>query len=162
MQVLKLHAFLISITFISNGRLKLAKNQANAKQYPEAELLLFENLHILHPRYHPKIIGHILKNKKKYQFVFLDEIIWVIIMKMKMKMKNRSHIYNINSPRSRHIVNKRSVSVWLCLNVLSSTSATFEAQFMRKLSNTEAELKKKRCFFKKVCNKLWRPDNWMD
>ena len=35
--------FFISNTFISNARLKLAKNQANAKQHPEAELLLFEN-----------------------------------------------------------------------------------------------------------------------
>ena len=35
--------FFISITFTSNTRLKLAKNQANAKQYLEAELLLFEN-----------------------------------------------------------------------------------------------------------------------
>ena len=35
--------FLISNTFISNARLKFAKNQANAKQHPEAELLLFEN-----------------------------------------------------------------------------------------------------------------------
>ena len=33
----------ISSTFISNARLKLAKNQAKAKQHPEAELLLFEN-----------------------------------------------------------------------------------------------------------------------
>ena len=31
------------ILFISNAKLKLAKNQASAKQYPEAELLLFEN-----------------------------------------------------------------------------------------------------------------------
>ena len=35
--------FFISNTFISNDRLKLAKKQANAKQHPEAELLLFEN-----------------------------------------------------------------------------------------------------------------------
>ena len=28
---------------MSNARLKLSKNQANAKQHPEAELLLFEN-----------------------------------------------------------------------------------------------------------------------
>ena len=27
----------------SNARLKLAKNQANVKQHPEAELLFFEN-----------------------------------------------------------------------------------------------------------------------
>ena len=30
-------------TFISNVKLKLVKNQANAKQHPEAKLLLFEN-----------------------------------------------------------------------------------------------------------------------
>ena len=28
---------------MSNARLKLAKNQVNAKQHPEAEFLLFEN-----------------------------------------------------------------------------------------------------------------------
>ena len=41
--VYKRFAVFISNTFISNTRLKLAKNQANAKQNPEAELLLFEN-----------------------------------------------------------------------------------------------------------------------
>ena len=38
-----LHAFFISNTFISNVRLKLAKNQAKAKQNHEAEHLLLEN-----------------------------------------------------------------------------------------------------------------------
>ena len=33
----------LSYTFISNARLKLAKNQANAKQHPEAELLKLKN-----------------------------------------------------------------------------------------------------------------------
>ena len=37
-----IHAFLFTY-FISNARLKFAKNQANAKQHPEAELLLLEN-----------------------------------------------------------------------------------------------------------------------
>ena len=35
--------FFISSTFISDARLKSAKNQANAKQHPEAGVLLFEN-----------------------------------------------------------------------------------------------------------------------
>ena len=35
--------FFMSYTFISNARLKLAKNQANAKQHPKAEHFLFEN-----------------------------------------------------------------------------------------------------------------------
>ena len=38
-----LNAFFISNTFISNIRLKLAKNQEKAKQHPDAELLLFED-----------------------------------------------------------------------------------------------------------------------
>ena len=35
--------FFISNPFIINARLKSAKNHANAKQHPEAELLLFKN-----------------------------------------------------------------------------------------------------------------------
>ena len=61
----------------------------------------------LHPRYHPKIIGHILKNKQKNKSVCIHEIIQLIIMKLKMKkidqnIKSRSHGYDINKPRSRH------------------------------------------------------------
>ena len=41
--IFSLHDFFISNTFISNARLKLAKNQAKAKQHPEDELLVFEN-----------------------------------------------------------------------------------------------------------------------
>ena len=42
-EISAVHAFFISNTFISKARLKLAKNQANAKHHPEAELLLFQN-----------------------------------------------------------------------------------------------------------------------
>ena len=48
-----------------------------------------------------------------------------------------------------NIVNIKSVLVSLCFHVLSNTLATFGAQFMKKLSNTEAELKKKRSLYKK-------------
>ena len=41
-----------------------------------------------------------------------------------------------------NLVNIRSVSVWFCVYILSNTEATFETQFMKKLSNTEAKLKK--------------------
>ena len=34
--------------------------------------------------------------------VCIHEIIGLIPMKMKISVKNRSHIYNINRPRSRH------------------------------------------------------------
>ena len=52
----------------------MAKNQANAKQHPEAELMLFENIHILHPRCHPKLIGQILKNKQKNKCACIHNI----------------------------------------------------------------------------------------
>ena len=97
-----IHAFFISNTFISNARLKLAKNQVNAKQHPELNFCHLKTMHILQTRYDPKIIGHILKNKLKNKCVCFHEIIRLIIMKMKMKMKNRSHRYGINRTRSRH------------------------------------------------------------
>ena len=59
-------------------------------------------IHILHPRYHPKIIEHTLKLSKRASVSCIHEIIQLIIMKMKMKKKNRSHRYDINRPRSRH------------------------------------------------------------
>ena len=40
---INIHAFFINSTLINNAMLKLAKKQGNAKQHPEAELLLFEN-----------------------------------------------------------------------------------------------------------------------
>ena len=63
----KLHAFLIS-----NARLKLAKNQANAKQHPEAEHLLFENHSLSSLRHHPEIMGDILTKSTKNKCDCLD------------------------------------------------------------------------------------------
>ena len=40
------HGFLVGNTFISNIRLKLAKNQSNAKQHPKVELLLLFTLFV--------------------------------------------------------------------------------------------------------------------
>ena len=89
---------MVSNTFISNAGLKLAKNQVNTKQHPEAERLLLKIIHILHPRYHSKIIKQILKNKQKNKRVCIHEIKRLIIMKEKMKMKSRLQRYDINNP----------------------------------------------------------------
>ena len=59
-------------------------------------------IHILHPHYHPKIIGHILKNKQKNKGVFIHETILLIIMKMKMKLKKRLQRYGIKRHMSGH------------------------------------------------------------
>ena len=67
---------------------------------------------ILHPLYHPKIIGYILKkSKRRVAFVFLR----LILMKMKMEMKNRSHRYNINRSRSRHRHEYSKYKKWLSI-----------------------------------------------
>ena len=57
-------------------------------------------IHILHARCHPKIIGHILKNKQNNKCVCIHEILQLIVMMI--KMKNRSHRYDINRPTSKH------------------------------------------------------------
>ena len=94
--------FFISNTFISNTRLKLTKNQANAKQHPETEFLLFQNYSLSSYTLSSKNKGTYCKNKQKNECVCVHEITQLIIMKMKMKMKKRSHKYDIIRPRSRH------------------------------------------------------------
>ena len=78
----------ISNTFISNARLKLEKNQANAKQHPEAELFLFEKYSVFSSTLLSKNRIY-SKNKQKNDCLFHD-ILQLIMMKMKMKMKNKS------------------------------------------------------------------------
>ena len=85
--------FYISNTFISSDGLKLANNQANAKQDPEAELLTVEN----YSRSSPTLSNNknrtykqkISKNKQKNNCVCIHEIIRLIIMKMRMRIKKR-------------------------------------------------------------------------
>ena len=92
----------LSNSFISNNRLKLLK----IKQMLSNTLTLnfggLKVIHILNSRYHPKIIGHILKNNQMNKCICIHEIIRLIIMKIKMKMKNRSHSYEVNRPRPRN------------------------------------------------------------
>ena len=80
---------------------------------------------------------------------------------MKMEMKNRSHRYEPVLDIGTNKVNIKGVSAWWCLYVLSNTQATFEAQFMKKLSNTEAELKKSVAYKRKrvVTIKIWKMPN---
>ena len=69
-----------------------------------------------------------------------------------MKMINRLLRYdkiNLGLDMGTNIENIKIVSVWWCLSLLSNTSAN-EAQFMKKLSNTEAELKKSVAYKKSV------------
>ena len=44
----------------------------------------------------------------------------------------------------------KSYNITVCLYVISNIYTTFEAQFMKKLSNTEAELKKSAAYEKSV------------
>ena len=80
---------------------------------------------------------------------------------MKMKIKNRSHRYYINGPRSRHGQKyskyKKCLSMMM-LKYIKQHVRNIEAQFMEKLSNTEAELKKS-VVYKKACisKALWFP-----
>ena len=108
--------FYISSTFISNARLKLAKTQANAKKM--LSICFLKIIHILQTRYHPKIMGHILKNKRNNKCVCINEIIRLIVMKMEMKMKKESHRYDINRRRSRHGHKHRKYKKYLRMMML--------------------------------------------
>ena len=92
--------FFISNTFINNFKLKLAKNQAKAKQHPEAELLLFENYSLLSSKLSSK---NSRRYSKKYTKTSASVLMRLLMtMKMRLKMKNKSHIYNIIGGRPIH------------------------------------------------------------
>ena len=77
--------------FYKQQQAKIGKKKARAKQHLEAKLFLFENyLLSSFTRYHPKIIGDILKKSTRNKCVCFSDIIWLIAMKMRLKMKNRS------------------------------------------------------------------------
>ena len=61
--------FDISNNVISNIRLKLGKNQANAKLILRLNFCYVKIIHILHPSYHTKTKINILKNKQKNKCV---------------------------------------------------------------------------------------------
>ena len=68
------------------------------------------------------------------------------MMKMRLKVKNRLLGYDIKKPRPRH--GHKYTKYNICHNTLmliyisSNILATIKARFMKKSSNTEAELKK--------------------
>ena len=107
--VSRVHAFFISNTFATPGW-----NWQKVKQMLSNTLKLnfwyLKIIHILHERYHPKMIDHILTNKHKSKCVCIHEIIRSAIMKI--KMKNRSQRYDINRPKPRYSKYKK------CLNMI--------------------------------------------
>ena len=95
--------FCTSNTFISNTRLKLAKNWAKAKQHPETKLLLFENYLLSSSTLLSKSNRVYSEKRAKRQvclFVYFNEGIRLIIMKV--KKKSTSLKYDINRLTSRH------------------------------------------------------------
>ena len=82
--------------------MKYAKNQVQARQYPEAELLLFENYSFSSSMLLSKPNVRYSKKCVRNKCVCFNEIMWSIIMKMGLKMKNGSHRYNINKTNPRH------------------------------------------------------------
>ena len=88
--------------FYKQRQTEIGENQANAKQDPEAELLLFENYSHYSSTLSSKNNSTYSINQQKNKSVCFHEIIRLIITKMEMKMKNRSHRCDISRPRSRH------------------------------------------------------------
>ena len=92
---------LMSNTFISNARLKLAIIEAKVKQHSEAELLFSENYSLSSSTSSSK------KKNKRNEYLCLNVVIWLMTMKMKLKLKNRSKRYGISRPRSIHLIPKK-------------------------------------------------------
>ena len=88
--------------------MKLAKNQAKAKQRPKAELLLFENYLLFSSILSSKSnIAYYKKWVKRQGYLFQWDLLIII------KMKKRSHRYGINRLRPRHGHKCTIYDVWV-------------------------------------------------
>ena len=103
--------FFISKTLISNARVILAKNQADTKQHPEAELLLFENYSLFSSTLSSKNNRRYSEKCVKNKYVYLNEVIWLMRIKMRLKMKIRSPRYDLGQDMDKNILNIKCVSV---------------------------------------------------
>ena len=92
--------FFVRNTLTNNSKLISTKNQAKAKQHPEAERLFFESYLLLSSKISSKNSSSYSKKYTKTSASVLMRLL--MTMRMRLKMKNRSHIYNINGPRSIH------------------------------------------------------------
>ena len=94
--------------------MKLAQNQAKAKQHSEAKILLSENCLLSSSMLSSKNNRYYKKCAKTS--VCFNESIWLIIMKVKLKMKNRLHIdsikINLGLDLDTNILNIKFVTVW--------------------------------------------------
>ena len=149
------HAFFVNNTFISNTKLNLEKKLGKAMQHCETELLLFRNYSLPSYMLPSKTNMRCSRNVQKNTCLYFNEFIWLVIMKMRLKIRNRSHRYIIDTinygTMNTNIQNMKFVSEWWSLRAISNTYATSDAKFMKKLSNTETELKKS-VAYKKACN----------
>ena len=107
----ELHASFMNITFISNARLKFAKNQAKGKQHYAPKLLLLENYLLSSFTSSSKNDRRYSKKSTKIKCVCFNEVIWLMTMKMRLKKKNTAHKYDINRPRPRHGYTKCKMSL---------------------------------------------------
>ena len=150
-RIYPIHDFFISNSFVSNIRLKLAKNQTKAKQHPEAGFMLFEDYllpsSVLSSKNNRKYCKKCAKNK----CVCFNEIMWSIIKKWGLKMKNKSRRYSINRLRPRH---GHKYTLYMCFSMMMVIC--IEQHLSNSLSSVHKKVKqhwdwveKKRCLYKK-------------
>ena len=99
-----------------SNTLKLAKNQAKAKQHAETEILLIEKYSLSSFTLSSKHNSGYSKKMYKKQVCLFKWGYIITEMKMSLKMKNRSHRYDINGPRTirGHSYTRHK----MCLNIM--------------------------------------------
>ena len=97
------YTLFISNTFISNARLKLAKNKPNAKKHTEAELLLYENyLHYSSILSSKNNSSYSNSKKQAKEQMCLYSKDYTISHKNVDENEKQSHRDDMNRPKSGH------------------------------------------------------------
>ena len=68
--------------FYKQRQAKISKNSSKSSATPWGWTFAYlKIISFFHPRYHPKVIGDILKNVQKYKCICFNDVIWLMTMK---------------------------------------------------------------------------------
>ena len=152
-QLIKNTRFFYKQHFYSNIRLKLEKSiKQKLSNTLRLSFCYLKIIHILYPRYHPKVMVDILKNKPKDMNLCIHKIIRLIIMKMRIKIKNRSHRYEMNIPRSRNKHRYSKYKKCLCMVMplcMKQHKSNMPSSIYEKVKRHWSWVEKKHCLKKK-------------
>ena len=143
----QIHAFFKkSNTFTSNASWNWRKIKQKLSNTLRQNFCYLKIILFVHPRYHSKIIGDIIKNCAKIKYISLNEGIWYMTLKMRLKMTNRPRPRQVH----KHTAYKICLSIMMVISIKQHLSNIW-GSIHEKVMQHWGWVERKSLAYKKTC-----------